>query len=58
MALKSTFRGRVLSEDDLKWIRREIECLDGIDVIDDELRELIESQWPDPVVKLPPQTLH
>lgn len=58
MSNKSTFRGYPLSAADLKWIRGQIERLDGINAVDDELRELVESQWPDLAVKLLPRTLH
>jgi hypothetical protein len=58
MSNKSTFRGYPLSAADLKWIRSQIERLDGINAVDDELRELVESQWPDLAVKLLPRTLH
>ena len=54
---KSTFRGQALSAADLKWIRNQIERLDGVNAVDDELRELVESQWPDLAFKLPPRTL-
>ena len=58
MCNKVTFRGYALSPADLKWIRNQIERLDGINAVDDELRELVESQWPDLVGKLQPRTLH
>lgn len=41
MSTKSTFRGYALSAADLKWIRNQIERLDGFNPGDDELRELI-----------------
>ena len=52
---KPLFRGRVLSQAELEQIRREVEGFDTIDLIDDEMRELIESQWPDLASKLPPR---
>jgi len=52
---KPTFRGRVLSQAELDQIRREVEGFDWIDVIEDEMRALIETQWPDLVAKLPPR---
>lgn len=55
MSKKPTFRGRVLSPSELKQIRREIEGFETIDVIDDDMRELIEQQWPDLAGKLPPR---
>jgi hypothetical protein len=55
MSKKPVFRGRVLSRGELKLIRREVEGFDTIDLIDDEMRELIEREWPDLAVKLPPR---
>jgi len=52
---KPTFRGRALSQAELQLIRRELEGFDSIDVIDDEMRALIETQWPDLIAKLPPR---
>src|SRR5262249_49872392 len=52
---KPTFRGRALSQAELQLIRREVEGFDSIDVIDDEMRALIETQWPDLIAKLPPR---
>jgi hypothetical protein len=44
-----------LSPGELEEIRRFVEETD-IDVIDDEMRELVDKQWPWLVAKLPPQT--
>jgi hypothetical protein len=44
-----------LSAEELDQIRRFIEESD-IDVIDDEMRELVEKHWPWLLAKLPPQT--
>lgn len=52
---KPMFRGRVLSQAELDQIRREVAGFDTIDLIDDELRELIERHWPDLASKLPPR---
>jgi hypothetical protein len=52
---RTTFRGRKLSDAELREIRKQVEGFDSIDVIDDEMRELIESQWPDLLHKLPPR---
>ena len=52
---KQTWRGRLLSPAELDLIRRQVEDFDNIDVIDDEMRDLIESQWPDLAAKLPPR---
>jgi len=43
-----------LSAEELEQIRRFIEEPD-IDVIDDEMRDLVEKHWPWLVSKLPPQ---
>jgi hypothetical protein len=50
-----TFRGRVLSRAELRQIRRQVEEFDSIDVIDDDMRELIEREFPDLTPKLPPK---
>ena len=55
MLKKPVFRDRVLSPAELAQIRREIEDFERIDVIEDEMRELIEREWPDLVAKLPPR---
>jgi len=49
------FRGRVLSADELAAIRREIESFDSIEAIDDEMRALINRNWPDLAAKLRPE---
>ena len=53
MGAKPTLYGRELSDAELEAIRAEIESFDTIDGIDDEMRELIASQWPHLLVKLP-----
>jgi hypothetical protein len=58
MSKKPTFRGRVLSPGEMKQLRREVEGFDTIDVIDDEMRELIEREWPDLAGKLRPRKLN
>jgi hypothetical protein len=47
--------GRVLSAVELRRIRKEIESFDSIEVVTDEMRALVESEWPDLVNKLPPK---
>jgi hypothetical protein len=47
------FDGRRLSPDDLDVIRREIEALDSIDVVDDGIRGLVARNWPHLLSKLP-----
>ena len=55
MAVKSTLHGRELSDAALEAIRAQVEDFDTIEVIDDEIRELIASQWPHLLAKLPPK---
>ncbi len=55
MSKKPTFRGRVLSSGEMKLLRRKVEDFDSIDVVDGELRELIEREWPDLAGRLPPR---
>jgi hypothetical protein len=45
--------GCELSEAELETIRADIESLDTIDEVDDQMRALIESEWPDLLAKLP-----
>lgn len=49
------FRGRRLSGVDLEFIRAKIERSDSGDVLSDDMRDLIASQWPYLIGKLPPQ---
>ena len=49
------FGGRRLSPDDLETIRREIEALDSLDVVDDGLRGIVARNWPHLLSKLPPE---
>jgi hypothetical protein len=51
----TTFRGRALSDAELRAIRKQVEEFDSIDAIDDEMRALIEDEWPDLAHKLPPR---
>jgi hypothetical protein len=57
MTGKPTLYGRALSPDELAAIRAHVESFDTIEVIDDDMRALIEGQWPDLVGKLPLRTL-
>jgi hypothetical protein len=52
----TTFRGRVLSAAELREIRKQVEEFDSIEAIDDEMRALIEDEWPDLAHKLPPRS--
>jgi hypothetical protein len=58
MAGKPMLHGRELSAEQLETIRRDIESFDTIDVVDDEMRALIESQWPHLLAKLCPAKPH
>jgi len=58
MGRRPIFRGRELGSRELTCIRAEIESFDVIERIDDDLRALIEDQWPDLVAKLPPKAPH
>jgi hypothetical protein len=46
--------GHPLSPDELDTIRRDIEAMDSIDAISDQLRGIVERNWPHLVSKLPP----
>jgi hypothetical protein len=52
---RRVFRNRILTDDELAALRAEIESFDSIEAVDDDLRALIESEWPDLVSKLPPK---
>jgi len=54
MAGKPILHGRELSAEQLETIRRDLESFDTIDVVDDEMRALIGSQWPHLLAKLRP----
>lgn len=50
------FRGRVLSAVELADLRQQIGgCVESIDVIDSEIRDLVHRAFPDLVAKLPPE---
>ena len=51
---KPMLNGRELSEFELAQIRRQIENVDTIDVVSDEMRALIEQQWPHLMAKIRP----
>jgi hypothetical protein len=44
--------GRELSEFELAQIRRQIERVETIDAVSDEMRALIEQQWPHLLAKI------
>jgi hypothetical protein len=52
---RRVFRNRILTDGELAALRPEIESYDSIEHVDDEVRALIESEWPDLVGKLPPK---
>jgi hypothetical protein len=47
--------GRPLSPEELDMIREQIESMDDITAIDDEVRGIVERNWPHLVAKLPPR---
>jgi hypothetical protein len=47
--------GRPLSPKKLEMIREQIESMDDITAIDDEVRGIVERNWPHLVAKLPPR---
>ena len=49
------YQGRPLEPEDLEGIRRQIEGLAKIDVIDSEIRGIVERNWPHLVAKMPPE---
>jgi hypothetical protein len=53
--MRPTLDGHELSDEQLAQIRKQVEGFDTIDALTDEMRELIEMQWPDLAWKLPPK---
>jgi hypothetical protein len=47
--------GRLLSPEELDMIRKQIESMDQIGAVTDEVRGLVERNWPHLVAKLPPR---
>ena len=47
--------GRLLSPEELEMLHQQIECMDDITAIDDEVRGIVERNWPHLVAKLPPE---
>jgi hypothetical protein len=47
--------GRPLSPEELDMIREQIEDMDDITAIDDEVRGIVERNWPHLLAKLPPK---
>jgi hypothetical protein len=46
--------GRLLTERDLQDIRRQLEGFKRVTAISDEMRDVIETEWPDLAAKLLP----
>ena len=44
-----------LTEDQLRQIRAHLDGFDSIEAVTDEMRALIESEWPELLAKLPPR---
>ena len=49
------YQGRPLDPEELEQIRQQIEQLDTVDVIDPEIRGIVERNWPHLISKLPPK---
>ena len=47
--------GRPLNPEKLEMLREQIESMDDITDIDDEVRGIVERNWPHLVAKLPPR---
>jgi hypothetical protein len=47
--------GRPLSPEELDMIREQIEAMDDITAINDEVRGIVERNWPHLLSKLPPR---
>jgi hypothetical protein len=47
--------GRPLSPEQLEFIRTQIEAMDDIGAVTDEVRGIVERNWPHLVSKLPPK---
>ena len=54
MTKRPMLDGRELSEAELAQIRRQIESLETIDAVSNEMRALIEQQWPHLLAKIRP----
>jgi hypothetical protein len=50
--------GRELSDAELAQIRQQIESLETIDAVSDEMRALIEQEWPHLLAKIRPAKPH
>ena len=48
------YQGRPLEPEELESIRQQIEQFDTIEVIDHEMRGIVERNWPHLMSKLPP----
>ena len=54
---KPMLGGSELSPQELARIKSELEFFDQVEHVSDEMRELIGTQWPDLLSKLPPKWL-
>jgi hypothetical protein len=48
--------GRVMMPADLKRLHKYMLEIEGVDAISDEMRAVVESEWPELAHKLPPKT--
>lgn len=51
------YQGRPLEPEELESIRQQLESLDTIEVVDYEMRGIVERNWPHLVWKLPPEDM-
>lgn len=51
------YHGRALEPEELESIRQQIEQFDTVDVIDPEIRRIVERNWPHLLSKLPPEDI-
>jgi hypothetical protein len=49
---------QVMLQDDLERLHKYMLDIDGVDHISDEMRAVVESEWPELVYKLPPKEAH
>ena len=50
-----TVDGKRMTPDDLQRLHDYLVEMDSIAIISDEMRVVVESEWPEPVHKLPPK---
>jgi hypothetical protein len=49
---------QVMLQDDLERLHKYMLDIEGVDHISDEMRAVVESEWPELVYKLPPKEAH